>query len=118
MPFLSIAGVTYPVLTDGASEGEPAFGGIDDTDWSYNGQPRFSFSPERRSRTMPLGHMSAAVYATLRANISAGIVVVAGDSIAGAPKNAIVRITSANYVDDGALGFYYQPTVEIVETGT
>lgn len=118
MAFLTIAGVEYPVLTDGASEGDPAFGGIDDADWSYDGSPRFAYSPERRVRTFPLLHMSAATYATLRANISAGIVAVAGDAIAGAPKNAIVRVTSAPYVDDGALGFYIQPTVEVTETGT
>jgi hypothetical protein len=118
MAFLVIAGVTYPVLTDGASENDAAFGGIDDGDWSFDGSPRFAYSPERRQRTLPLLHMSQAAYESLRSDIAAGIVAVDGDAIAGGPKNAIVRVTSAPYVDDGALGFYIQPTVEITETGT
>ena len=65
MAFLTIATVTYPVLTDGASEGEPAFGGLL---WevAWDGTAQVTSAPERRSRQFTLAPMTEAQEQTLR----------------------------------------------------
>lgn len=114
MPFLTIAAVTYPVLTDGASESEPAFGGLlYETAW--DGTAQVTSAPERRARQFTLAPMTEIQEQTLRNNINAGIVVVGGDAMGGAPKNCVVRITGSDYIDDGMLGFYRVPTVSVIQ---
>lgn len=114
MPFLTIAAVTYPVLTDGASEGEPAFGGLL-VEFAWDGTGQISSSPERRARQFTLGPMTEIQEQTLRNNVSAGAVSVGGDALGGVPKNCVVRVTNSDYVDDGMLGNYRMPTVSVTQ---
>lgn len=114
MAFLTIAAVTYPVLIDGASENEPAFGGLL---WevAWDGTAQVTAAPERRSRQFTLQPMTEIAEQTLRNNINAGIVVVSGDAMGGVAKNCVVRITNSDYIDNGALGFYRVPTVAVIQ---
>lgn len=114
MAFLTIAGVTYSVLTEGAGEDEPAAGGLL-VEWAWDSTAQVTFAPERRSRHFTLQPMTEATEQTLRNAINAGIVVVGGDAMGGVPKNCVVRITNSDYIDNGALGFYRVPTVSIVQ---
>lgn len=115
MSFLTIAGVTYPVLTEGAGEDAPEVGGLL-AEWSWDNTPQVTVVPPRRARNFTLQPMSEATEQTLRDNVANDLVTVSGTALgASSPKQCIVVVTSSEYHDDGALGHLRIPTIRVVQ---
>ena len=115
MAFLVIAGVTYQVLTEGASEGAPEVGGLL-VEWAWDNTPQITTAPVRRARNFTLQPITEAAEQALRDNVDEGLVPVSGDALgAGGEKDCIVVVTDSEYHDDGQLGHLRIPTVRIVQ---
>ena len=115
MPFLVIAGTTYQVYTEGASEDLPEVGGLL-VEWAWDMTPQLTYAPPRRARNFTLQPISEAAEQALRDAVELDAVTVSGDALgADSPKVCIVKVTGSDYLDDGQLGHLRMPTVRIIQ---
>lgn len=96
MPFLTIAGITVPVSSQGASQGATEVVGNESR--AYAGSLRTTVRAEKRAWQFTTKTMSAADAAALVAAVAGGVyVAVAGDAI-GSSISCRVTVTSAPFV--------------------
>jgi hypothetical protein len=115
MPFATIAGVTYDVQTQGATEKMPSPIGMRRRTW--NGGMRSGEQTDKRGWTLPLAPILESAFQTMRTNTKlAQRVTCVGDFTNGASLTCIVDITSATYYKPNAAGPLYRVcTLDIVE---
>jgi hypothetical protein len=91
MAFLTISGVTYPVVEGGASEQEPVR--IGSVNRAFSGLIRSSVRSEKRVRTFKVIELTQAQYETLRTTVAMGQVVNVGGTIMGTTRPCWVTVT-------------------------
>jgi hypothetical protein len=115
MAFLTIAGTDYFVLTEGATEEDPSFGGVS-PEFSYSGKMRSAFVVPRRAWRVRLKPMSRTTYESLRTAIGSGAVTCTGDMFGGVSASYLVRVTGAELLADGT-GFLIVPSLDLIQSG-
>jgi hypothetical protein len=115
MAMLSVAGVAYDVMTDGATEEEDERMG--QSVRAFDGTLRSTMRTPKRVWQFTLGPLTETDYQTLRTNVGAGLFVTcAGDALGGS-VTCEVTITAAPYLQDASQtnDFLREPTVKLRE---
>jgi hypothetical protein len=111
--FVSIDGVEYEVLADGAEQSESTY--IGQRKRAFDGTLRSSERDEKREWKFNLLFMTNADLQTLRNNIALGAVVSCGGPLMGVTLDCMVRITSAPFTPKNDVDFERGCQVTITE---
>lgn len=115
MAALTIAGVDYEVLQDGAQEAPPRRTGT--VEEMFSGRLRSTVRAENREWSFDLAPMPTATYNALRADVAGGQEVqVTGDLLDGQAYTCFVELRGAQFIPiDGGLGFERLVSVTVRE---